>query len=123
MKIRPIRTKKDYRVALEQIESLWDAAPGSEDAGTLEVLSTLVEAYEDARIDIPPPDPIEAILFRLEQKELTRRDLQRILGVGRGRVSEVLNRKRGLSLGMIRKLVDELHIPAETLIQPTRQRI
>ncbi|MFQ5744587.1 MAG: type II toxin-antitoxin system HigA family antitoxin [Acidobacteriota bacterium] len=123
MKVRPIRTKGDYKAALEQIEVLWDPASGSEDADTLEVLSTIVEAYEDEHIDIPPPDPIEAILFRLEQSEMTRRDLQKILGVGRGRVSEVLSRKRGLSLGMIRKLVVKLNIPAETLIQPTRQRI
>lgn len=120
MKIRPIRTKADHEAALERIGTLWDAAPASEDADVLEVLSTLVDAYEDANIDIPLPDPIEAILFRLEQREMTRSDLQKILGAGRGRVSEVLNRKRGLSLGMIRKLVEQLNIPAETLIQPTR---
>lgn len=122
MRIRPIKTEQDYQAALARIEELWKAPPGSEEAEELEVLGTLVDAYEEANDPIPTPDPIEAILFRLEQTGQDRKDLQRILGVGRGRVSEILNRKRGLSLTMIRKLVDALSIPAEVLIQRTKQR-
>ena len=85
------------------------------------MISTLVEAYEEKNDSIPAPDPIEAILFRLEQTGQDRADLQRMLGVGRGTVSEILNRRRGLSLAMIRTLVEALRIPAEVLIQPTKQ--
>lgn len=122
MRIRPIKTEQDYQEAVERIEELWGAPPNSQQAEELEILGTLVDAYEEAHHPIPAPDPIEAILFRLEQTGQDRSDLQRILGVGRGRVSEILNRKRGLSLTMIRKLVEALSIPAEVLIQPTRQR-
>lgn len=121
MRIRPIKSEQDYQAALKQIERLWEAPPGSEQAEELEVLGTVVDVYEEAHDPIPAPDPIEAILFRLEQTGQDRSDLQRILGVGRGRVSEILNRKRGLSLAMIRKLADGLSIPAEVLIQPTEQ--
>jgi HTH-type transcriptional regulator/antitoxin HigA len=121
MTIRPIRTRRDHRAALERIEQLWDAPSGSEAADDLEVLATLVDAYEQLHDPIPAPDPIEAVLFRLEQTGQDRSDLQRILGVGRGRVSEILNGKRGLSLAMIRKLASALSIPAEVLIQPSRQ--
>ncbi len=116
MTIRPIRTPEDYEEALARIDALWNAAPGSEKADELEVLATLVDRYEEEHEPIPPPDPIEAILFRLEQTGQTRKELADILGVGRGRVSEILNRKRGLSLRMIRRLVRSLHIPAEILI-------
>ena len=116
MNIRPIRTEEDYEAALARIEALWDAAPGSEEADELEVLATLVDVYEEEREPIPPPDPVEAILFRLEQSGRTRKDLAEILGVGRGRVSEILNRRRGLSLSMIRKLARSMNIPAEVLI-------
>ncbi len=85
------------------------------------MIATLVDAYEQKSVDIGPPDPIESILFRLEQSGQDRSDLQRILGVGRGRVSEILNRKRGLSLAMIRTLVEALGIAAEVLIQPTNR--
>lgn len=118
MEIRPIKSDSDHRAALSRIEALWDAPEGSREAEELEVLATLVEDFEDRREPIAPPDPIEAILFRLEQTGKSREDLQRILGVGRGRVSEILNRRRGLSLAMIRRLVDVLEIPAEVLIQP-----
>lgn len=121
MRIRPIRTEADYRAALARIEDLWEADAGSEEADELGVLATLVDAYEESHDPIPTPDPIEAILFRLEQSGQNRRDLEEILGVGRGRVSEILNRKRGLSLAMIRKLVDGLDIPAEVLIRPTKR--
>jgi len=120
MRIRPIKTKADYEAALAQIERLWDAAPGSEDADALEVLAVLVDAYEAEHVDIPPPDPIDAILFRMEQRGMTRAELQQVLGVTRGRLSEVLTGKRELSKAMIRKLVDRLHIPAENLINPAR---
>ncbi len=118
MEIRPIKSDSDHRAALSRIEALWDAPKGSREAEELEVLATLVEDFEDRREPIAPPDPIEAILFRLEQTGQSREDLQRILGVGRGRVSEILNRKRGLSLAMIRRLAEVLEIPAEVLIQP-----
>lgn len=116
MNIRPIRTAEDYEAALARIEALWEASPGSEKADELEVLATLVDVYEEEHEPIPPPDPVEAILFRLEQSGRTRKDLAEILGVGRGRVSEILNRRRGLSLSMIRKLARSMNIPAEVLI-------
>ncbi len=116
MNIRPIRTEEDYEAALARIEALWDATPDSEEADELEVLATLVDVYEEKHEPIPPPDPVEAILFRLEQSGRTRKDLAEILGVGRGRVSEILNRRRGLSLSMIRKLARSMNIPAEVLI-------
>lgn len=115
MEIRPIKTDADYESALSQIDQLWDAEPGSSESDNLEILLALVEAYEKEHYPIEPPDPIEAIKFRMEQMGLTRKDLEPILG-SRARVSEVLNRKRGLSLEMIRKLNRRLGIPAETLI-------
>jgi HTH-type transcriptional regulator/antitoxin HigA len=121
MRLRPVRNERDHAAALARIETLWDAPPGSAEADELEVIATLVDAYEQKSVEIVPPDPIDAILFRLEQTGQDRSDLQRILGVGRGRVSEILNRKRGLSLAMIRTLVAELGIPAEVLIQPTNR--
>jgi HTH-type transcriptional regulator/antitoxin HigA len=117
MELRPIRTKADYTAALKTISSLLDAPEGSREAGMLEVLSVLVEAYEEEHYPIPPPDPIEAIKFRMEQMGLTRRDLEPYLG-SRARVSEVLNRKRPLSVEMIRRLNAGLGIPAEILIRP-----
>lgn len=117
MRIRPIKTKADHEAALVKIEQLWDAAPGSEDADTLEVLGVLVDAYENEHVDIPPPDPIDAILFRMEQRDMARAELQEVLGVSRGRLSEVLAGKRSLSKAMIRRLVDQLDIPADILIQ------
>lgn len=117
MELKPIRTKTDYKAALETITSLLDSPVGSREAGTLEVLSLLVEAYEEEHHPIGPPDPIEAIKFRMEQMGLTRRDLEPYLG-SRARVSEVLNRKRPLSVEMIRRLNAGLGIPAEILIRP-----
>jgi len=115
MEIKPIKTEADYESALNQIDRLWDAEPGSAGSDHLEILLALVEAYEKEHYPIEPPDPIEAIKFRMEQMGLTRKDLEPMLG-SRSRVSEVLNRKRGLSLAMIRKLNRRLGIPAETLI-------
>ncbi len=119
MKVRPIRTRKDHREALAEIERLWDAKRGTPAYDRLDVLVTLVEAYERKQFPLPPPDPIEAILFRMEQQGLTRKDLEPMIG-SRARVSEVLNHKRDLTLPMIRALHDKLGIPAESLIAPGR---
>ena len=115
MDIKPIRNERDYRKALKRIETIWDAAPGSPEFDELEVLSTLVEAYEERHNPIALPDPIEAIRFRMEQLGLSRKDLEPYIG-SRGRVSEVLGRRRAMSLTMIRKLHRGLGIPAETLL-------
>ena len=117
--LKPIRTEQDYEAALAEIERLWGASAGTPEGDRLDVLATLVDAYEAAHDPMDPPDPIEAIQFRMEQQGLTRKDLERLLGT-RTRVSEVLNRKRGLSIAMIRRLHAELGIPAEVLIRPTR---
>ena len=117
MEIRPIRSEKDYERALEEIELRFDSAPGSADADILDVLVTLVEDYEEQHYSIPLPDPVEAIKFRMEALGLTRKDLEPIIG-GRSRVSEILNRRRPLSLDMVRSLDTALGIPAEVLIQP-----
>jgi HTH-type transcriptional regulator/antitoxin HigA len=117
MEIRPIRTKADYRAALKEAERLWDAEPGTAEGDRVEVLVTLIEAYEAKHYPIAAPDPITAIEFMLEQKGLKRRDLEPAIG-SRGRVSEVLNRKRPLTLPMVRELSALLQIPAEVLIQP-----
>lgn len=118
--LAPIRSEKDLAAAFAQVERLWGAKPGSKDGDRLEVLSILIEAYEDAHYPMDPPDPIAAILFRLEQQGLDRKALTRIVG-SRGRVTEILGRKRDLSIRMIRKLNAELRIPAEILIRPTRK--
>lgn len=118
MKIKPIRTKADLQHALSELERLWDAAPGSSDADTYEVLATLVDAYERAHVGIEPPNPVEAILFRLEQQGLTRKALEPIMGT-RARVSEVLNGRRQLTLAMIRALNEKLGIPFESLLSET----
>jgi len=117
MEIKPIKNEADYQFALREIELLFDAAPDTPEGDRLEVLTTLVEAYEERHYNIPKPDPIEAILYHMESRGLTRRDLEPHIG-SRARVSEVLNRKRPLSMEMIRNLHKGLGIPAETLIQP-----
>ena len=117
MRIRPIKTEADYRMALAEIQSLMDAAPGSPAGDRLEVLTTLVEHYEAVHEPIEPPDPIEALMYHMESRGLKRRDLEPYLG-SRARVAEVLNRKRPLSIEMIRKLHAGLGIPAEVLIRP-----
>ena len=126
MDIKPIHTAADHKLALAEIERLWDAAPGTPDFEKLEVLATLTDAYEREHTPILPPDPIEAIKFRLEQQGHTRKVLEPIIGT-RARVSEVLNGQRKLSLAMIRALNRELHIPlevlvAESVVKPTRSR-
>jgi HTH-type transcriptional regulator/antitoxin HigA len=117
MDIRPIKTESDYNAALKEVERLFNAQLNSPEGDRLEVLATLVEAYEEKHYSIPLPDPVEAILYHLESRGLSRRDLEPFIG-SRARVSEVLNRKRPLTIGMIRKLHNGLGIPAEVLIQP-----
>ena len=117
MGIKPIRTEAGYETALAEIDRLWGAEYGSPEGDTLDVLVTLVEAYEEQHHPILPPDPIEAILHHLDSQGLSRHDLEPYLG-SRARVSEILNRKRALSLVMIRKLQEGLGISAEILVQP-----
>ena len=117
--LRPIRSEADYQAALTEIERLWGAKLGTPEGDRLDVLTTLIDAYEAEHDLMDPPDPIDAIRFRMEQQGLTRKDLERVLGT-RARVSEILNRKRSLSIGMIRRLHAELGISADVLIRPTR---
>jgi HTH-type transcriptional regulator / antitoxin HigA len=117
--LRPIRSERDYEHALAEVEELWGAKAGTPKGDRLDILATLIEAYETEHYPMDPPDPIEAIKFRMEQQGLTRKDLEEILGT-RTRVSEVLNRKRGLSINMIRALHDKLGISAEILIRSIR---
>ena len=117
MNIKPIRTEREYEAALKEIERLFGADPGTPDGDLLDILVTLVEVYEDEHYPIPLPDPIEAIYFYMESRELTRVDLEPYIG-SRARVSEVLNRKRHLTLSMIQRLHTGLGIPAEILVQP-----
>jgi HTH-type transcriptional regulator / antitoxin HigA len=119
--LKPIRTKADYEQALAELERLWGAKSGTREGDRLDVLATLIDAYETAHYPMDPPDPVEAIKFRMEQQGLTRRDLEDIIGT-RTRIAEVLNRKRGLSIGMIRRLHRRLGISAEVLIRPSRRR-
>jgi HTH-type transcriptional regulator / antitoxin HigA len=118
--VRPIRTKRDYESALEEVERLWGAKAGTSEGDRLDVLATLVDAYEAEHYPMDPPDPVEAIKFRMEQQGLTRRDLEEIIGT-RTRIAEVLNRKRGLSIAMIRRLHERLGISADVLIRPSRK--
>ena len=117
--VKPIRSEADYEKALAEVERLWGTRSGTPEGDRLDVLATLIDAYESAHHPIDPPDPIEAIKFRMEQQGLTRKDLEGILGT-RTRVAEVLNRRRGLSINMIRRLHDKLGISAEVLIRPSR---
>lgn len=116
MVIRPVRTKADYRAALKEAERLWDANPGTPEGDRVDVLTMLILAYEAKYHPIPAPDPIAAVLFMLEQKGQTRRDLEPAIG-SRGRVAEMLSRKRPLTLPMVRALSALLDIPAQVLIQ------
>jgi len=115
MNIKPIRNEKDYELALKRVESLMDAEFGTEDFDELEVLTTLIESYEAKHYTIDTPDPIEAIKFRMEQEGLRQKDLVKIFG-NKVRVSEVLNKKRRLTLDMIRNINHDLHIPLESLL-------
>jgi HTH-type transcriptional regulator / antitoxin HigA len=119
--LKPIRTKADYERALAAVERLWGAKSGTREGDRLDVLATLIDAYEAVHFPMDPPDPIEAIKFRMEQQGLSRKDLEPIIGT-RTRVAEVLNRKRSLSIGMIRRLHNHLGISAEVLIRPSQKK-
>jgi HTH-type transcriptional regulator/antitoxin HigA len=116
MEIHPIKTEKDYDLALERVHALLDAKPNTIEGDELDILVTLIEKYEQIHYPIPEPDPIEAIKFMMEQKGLTDADLGVILN-SRSRVTEIFKRKRTLSIKQIRLLTENLHIPASTLIK------
>jgi HTH-type transcriptional regulator / antitoxin HigA len=118
--LKPIRSKADYEKALSEVERLWGAKTGTREGNRLDVLATLIDAYEVEHYPMDPPDPVEAIKFRMEQQGLSRKDLEPLIGT-RTRVAEVLNRKRSLSIGMIRRLHKQLGISAEVLIRPTQK--
>ena len=120
MEIKPIKTDADYRAALKEVESLMSAEPNTPEGEKLDILATLIEAYERTHFPLDLPDPVEAIKFEMEQKGLTIKDLEPMIGKS-NRVYEVLNRKRSLTLNMIRKLHQELGIPAESLIKQSVQ--
>lgn len=117
MDIKPIKTDDDYRAALKEIETLMTAAPDSPEGEKLDVLVTLVEAYESKHFPLDLPDPVEAIKFEMEQKGLTVKDLEPMIGKS-NRVYEILNHKRSLTLKMIWRLHKGLGMPAESLIKP-----
>lgn len=119
MDIKPIKTNADYRAALQEIEILMTAAPDTPEGEKLDVLVTLVEAYEAKHFPLDLPDPVEAIKFEMEQRGLTVKDLEPMIGKS-NRVYEILNHKRSLTLKMVWKLNQELGIPAESLIKPRR---
>jgi HTH-type transcriptional regulator/antitoxin HigA len=117
MELKPIRTKKDYQSALAEVEHLWDAPARSPEADRLDVLTLLIEHYERQHIPIADPDPIDFLAHVMEARGMTRKDLEPYIGP-RGRVSDILNRIRPLTLEMIRKLSEGLKLPAEVLIRP-----
>src|SRR5579872_1796686 len=119
--IKPVRSEADYQAALSEVERLWGAKLGTPAGDRLDILATLIDAYEAEHYPMDPHDPVEAIKFRMEQQGLTRRDLEEIIG-SRTRIAEILNRKRGLSIAMIRRLHERLNISADVLIRPSRKR-
>ena len=121
MEIRPIHNKKEYKAALIEIEQLWTAPAKSAEADRLDVLALLVEHYEKTHFPIADPDPIEFIEHVMESRGLSRKDLEPIIGP-RGRVADILNRTRPLTLVMIRRLVSQLNLPAEVLVKPYAMR-
>ena len=116
MKIKPIKTKKDYQQALERLDVIFDAGKGTPEGDELEILSILIQQYENEKFPIDLPDPIEAIKFRMEQLGYTQTDLAKVVGL-KSRASEILNKKRKLSLEMIRQIHEKLNIPTDVLIQ------
>ena len=116
MKLKPIKNENDYNQALERLEIIFDAKPGTKEGDELEILGIFIDNYENEYFPIDLPDPIEAIKFRMEQLNYSQNDLAEIIGL-KSRASEILNRKRKLSLEMIRKLAEKMHIPTEVLIQ------
>jgi len=117
MNIYPIKTETDYQAALAEIEALFNAEPSTPRGDRLEILTTLVGAYEEQHYALPAPDPVAALVYHMESRGLTRKNLEPYLG-NRARVSEILNRKRALTLGMIRRLHGELGLSADVLLQP-----
>lgn len=115
--VRPIRTRQDHASALREVDRLWGAEPDTADGDYLDVLLTLVADYEDRRFPIPPSDPIEVLHFAIREMNRSQSDLARILG-SRSRASEVLSRKRALTLDMIRAISAEWHLPIEALVRP-----
>ena len=116
MNLKLLKTKKDYEQALERLEVIFDAKKGSKEGDELEILGMLIEQYENEHFPMDLPDPIEAIKFRMEQLGYTQTDLAKVVGL-KSRASEILSRKRKLSLEMIRQLHDKLNIPTDVLIQ------
>ncbi|MGY5848765.1 helix-turn-helix domain-containing protein [Salegentibacter sp. HM20] len=116
MRIKPIRNEEDYQNALQRLDEIFDAKRGTEEGDELEILAILVDNYENEHFPIGMPDPIEAIKFRMEQMGMKQKDLAEVFGF-KSRVSEILNRKRKLTLEMVRKLHTTLHIPTEVLVQ------
>lgn len=116
MNIKPIKTERDYRNALKRMEQIFDTRPGTPEADELEILGILIDKYESEFYPIEAPDPIEAIKFRMEQLNYKQKDLEEIIGY-KGRVSEILNRKRKLTLDMIRKIHVTLNISTDVLLQ------
>jgi len=114
MNIKLIKTKKDYREALKRVEELWNVAPGSKEGDELDLLAALIEKYENEHCSIDAPNPVEALKFRMEQMGMEQKDLAKIIGANRA--SEMLGKKRPLSLNIIRVLHKKLNIPAESLI-------
>jgi HTH-type transcriptional regulator/antitoxin HigA len=119
VELKPIRSKAGHKAALAEIERLWGSKSGTPEGDRLDILATLVDVYESQHFPMDPPDPVDAIRFRMEQLGLRRKDLEPLIGT-RTRVSEVLNRKRNLSIQMIRRLHTGLGIAADVLIRPTR---
>ncbi len=116
MNIKPIKTKKDYQLALERLDVIFDAKPGTTEGDEPEILALLIDNYEKEHFEIDYPDPVEAIKFRLEQLQYTQSDLAKVVGL-KSRASEILNRKRKLTLEMIRQIHQSLQIPTDVLIQ------
>ncbi len=116
MKLKPIKTEQDYFQALERLEIIFDSNLGTKEGDELEILGILIDKYESEHFPIELPDPIEAIKFRMEQLNYSQNDLAEVIGL-KSRASEILSKKRKLSLEMIRKLTEKLHIPSEVLIQ------
>lgn len=116
MNIQPIRNEADYALAIKRLDQIFDAPIGSPEGDELEILSILIDRYENEHFPIDMPDPVEAIKFRMEQMGMNQKELAEIVGY-KSRVSEILNKKRKLTLNMIRKISDALHIPAEVLVQ------
>ncbi len=117
MKVKPIKNKKDYQQALKRLEEIFDAKKGSVEGDELEILAILLEKYENEQFQIDFPDPIEAIKFRMEQMGYNQTDLANVIGL-KSRASEILNKKRKLTLEMIRQIHKQLNIPTEVLIKP-----